>query len=920
MDGSGSIYGCYTSTDATKPRTHYDEVITVYLRNPIAVCGNAVCEDDGTATSPETADSCPSDCHPGTWARDIAPSLEYLLADRAQSSARSGSSPRTTFENDSMLFSMAAIAPTECASPSGPCDDPIVLPGTAIGDVDLGGGVLPASGGVGVLAKYRSDGAYAWGVRFGDAPAAGSNSRLQQVNGAIIAQRGEHKGEITVVGAATDAGTRTQRSTFVGPTGAIWISRHDSDGVPLGSWSVPFGMTGPAVPGVDLFRTFAVDAQGEVVVAGSFSGGDTTFTMGGTTLVSQNSNVNKGTTFIAKVALPGSGATPLPPVVVWVRPGQTAPLSLVVDAADNIVLDDAEQTFDANGQERALYHVSKLSPDGATLWSHAFRAVGSTGGPVTVQRVAVDAGGNVYASGSAGNGADLGGGPITGRIGLPPFLVKYDLDGNFQWVNHANIVCPPTARLCSSGSAGIGGSIAFDPDGNVIVGRFGRPAVGGGIDFGVGPFPTYASDNMFVTAYSPDGQTRWAKQVPVILSSNLLDMALDSRGRVILSGNYSGSMQVDNRLLVTSAPEQPAVVDTFLASFASPSLRDFTAPAIGDGKDQSGAPIFTVPQDMVVEATGPTGAVVFFMPPTALDGGNAGTSVWCSPAPNTTFPLGKTTVTCTASDPLGNSAGATFSVTVVDRNGPVFNPALGDIAAPATSRSGAIVAYTPTAIDQVEGPRPVVCTPASGSAFPFGATTVTCTSADSRGNASSASFTVSVADTTPPVPTLPGPITATATSANGAVVTYMATAFDAIDGAITPVCTPASGATFALGATTVNCTATDAANNQATGSFQVNVQYDWSGFLQPIDANGNSLFKLGSTVSVKFQLTGASAGITNAVAKLTLTKISSTLTGSDVEAISTSSATTGNLFRYDAGQYVFNLATKPLSAGTWRRC
>jgi hypothetical protein len=36
-------------------------------------------------------------------------------------------------------------------------------------------------------------------------------------------------------------------------------------------------------------------------------------------------------------------------------------------------------------------------------------------------------------------------------------------------------------------------------------------------------------------------------------------------------------------------------------------------------------------------------------------------------------------------------------------------------------------------------------------------------------------------------------------------------------------CIPASGSTFAIGDTTVNCTATDAAGNSATGSFLVHV-------------------------------------------------------------------------------------------------
>jgi len=70
---------------------------------------------------------------------------------------------------------------------------------------------------------------------------------------------------------------------------------------------------------------------------------------------------------------------------------------------------------------------------------------------------------------------------------------------------------------------------------------------------------------------------------------------------------------------------------------------------------------------------------------------------------------------------------------------------------------------------------------------------------------------------------------------------------------------------------------------------------------------------------VKFKLTGASAGITNLVAHLTVAKVSSSVTGSCVEATATGGANSGDTFRYDAAakQYVFNLSTKVLSAGTW---
>jgi hypothetical protein len=101
---------------------------------------------------------------------------------------------------------------------------------------------------------------------------------------------------------------------------------------------------------------------------------------------------------------------------------------------------------------------------------------------------------------------------------------------------------------------------------------------------------------------------------------------------------------------------------------------------------------------------------------------------------------------------------------------------------------------------------------------------VKCTATDTSGNSSSASFTVTVADTHAPVISVPAPITVNASGTGGASVTYTATATDAVDGAITPTCTPASGSTFLPGATTVTCTATDAHGNTGHASFVVTVR------------------------------------------------------------------------------------------------
>ncbi|MFL6314681.1 MAG: PxKF domain-containing protein [Terriglobales bacterium] len=78
-------------------------------------------------------------------------------------------------------------------------------------------------------------------------------------------------------------------------------------------------------------------------------------------------------------------------------------------------------------------------------------------------------------------------------------------------------------------------------------------------------------------------------------------------------------------------------------------------------------------------------------------------------------------------------------------------------------------------------------------------------------------------EATPPVLHLPANITAEATSAAGAIVSYSATATDARDTNLIVTCAPPSGSQFALGGTTVNCSATNSRNKTAEGSFTVSV-------------------------------------------------------------------------------------------------
>jgi hypothetical protein len=79
-------------------------------------------------------------------------------------------------------------------------------------------------------------------------------------------------------------------------------------------------------------------------------------------------------------------------------------------------------------------------------------------------------------------------------------------------------------------------------------------------------------------------------------------------------------------------------------------------------------------------------------------------------------------------------------------------------------------------------------------------------------------------DNTPPVITTPENVSVPATSPQGATVSYDASATDLVDGSVPVACSPLAGSMFAIGTTSVTCTAADAHSNRATASFNVHVE------------------------------------------------------------------------------------------------
>ncbi|MBI3651274.1 MAG: HYR domain-containing protein [Acidobacteria bacterium] len=236
-------------------------------------------------------------------------------------------------------------------------------------------------------------------------------------------------------------------------------------------------------------------------------------------------------------------------------------------------------------------------------------------------------------------------------------------------------------------------------------------------------------------------------------------------------------------------------------------------------------PTLTCPAN-ITQSTGANlcTAVVSYSTPTGSD--NCGTpSVTCTPASGATFAKGVTTVTCTATDAVGNTASCNFTVTVNDAQAPTIACPANITQSTDANLCTAVVSYaTPVASDNCSAVGAVSCSPSSGSAFAKGTTTVTCSVSDASSNNASCTFTVTVNDTQNPTISCPANLTQnTDAGVCTAVVTFATPAGSDNCPGVSVACSPASGATFNKGVTTVTCTATDTSSHTAQCQFSVTV-------------------------------------------------------------------------------------------------
>lgn len=122
--------------------------------------------------------------------------------------------------------------------------------------------------------------------------------------------------------------------------------------------------------------------------------------------------------------------------------------------------------------------------------------------------------------------------------------------------------------------------------------------------------------------------------------------------------------------------------------------------------------------------------------------------VVCTPLSGSFFEIGPSNVTCSATDRAGNMVTCSFIVTVNDCEMPTIDCPPNITMCNDQGRCGAVVAFSPTAQDNCPDTLTTICSPASGSIFPIGNTTVICMARDLGSNSAQCSFTVTVQNCT----------------------------------------------------------------------------------------------------------------------------------------------------------------------------
>lgn len=273
--------------------------------------------------------------------------------------------------------------------------------------------------------------------------------------------------------------------------------------------------------GVQQAAGVAVDADGAVILTGVFSG---TFSFGGSDLSSPGAL----DPFVAKLDASG--------VHVWSQSFSGSldqhATAVAVDAAGGVVVVGRfAGTFSAGGDDLTAVgvddmFVARLDAAGAHVWSDRY----GDGALQTASAVAIDSLGGVVVTGHFGGTLDFGGDPLTtsSSVDYDAFVVSLDAAGAHLW----------SARFGDAAAQQLGVGVATASDGSVTVtGTF-----GGTIDLGGGTLTSLGGDDVFIARLDDEGAHVRSRAVGGTSAQRPGGVAVDPDGFALVAGLVSSTV------------------------------------------------------------------------------------------------------------------------------------------------------------------------------------------------------------------------------------------------------------------------------------------------------------------------------------------------------------------------------------------
>ena len=215
-----------------------------------------------------------------------------------------------------------------------------------------------------------------------------------------------------------------------------------------------------------------------------------------------------------------------------------------MDAAGNVIIaGDFWGGIDFGGSllkssgDRDIF-IAKFDRNGRHQWSQRF---GDPAEQVAVG-VQVDSTGSIFLASAFTGTLDFGGTPLVSKGRYSIALAKLDPDGRHLW-----------SRSFGEGGYYVPECLAVTANGRAVVaGRF-----VGSLDFGGGKIACQsAQTDIFVAAVSPKGDYIWAKRFGGPYEQQTRSIAVDSSGRIALTGVFKGSISFDDCKLSEDRPDE----------------------------------------------------------------------------------------------------------------------------------------------------------------------------------------------------------------------------------------------------------------------------------------------------------------------------------------------------------------------------